>query len=251
MDTTALLLIALVVYLLAGTVKGVVGIGLPTAAIGMMSQLIQPGTAIALVIIPMIVTNIWQVYRCGQVRSSIRRYWRFMLSLAVVISVSSRFATQVSQSALMLVMGITIVIFSLDTLWRKPWVLPASYDRITQYLAGIAGGVMGGFAGIWSPPMVGYLLAIGVDRDEFVRALGLLILVGSVFLGIGYWQTGLLSVEIAKASVFVTVAALLGFVIGERIRRRLDAARFKKLVLVLFIVMGLNLIRRALVVWPA
>ncbi len=248
MDTSSLLVMALFVYLLAGTVKGVVGIGLPTAAIGMMSQLIEPGTAIALAIIPMTVTNIWQVYRAGQVLNSIRRYWRFALALAVVISVSSLIAPRVPQGALMLFMGSAIVVFAVDTLWRKPWVLPAAYDRAAQFIAGALGGAMGGIAGIWSPPMVGYLLAIGVDRDEFVRALGWLILVGSVFLGIGYWNTGLLNAEIAKVSVLVTCSALLGFSLGEKIRQRLNAERFRKLVLVLFIVMGLNLIRRGLMV---
>lgn len=250
MALASLIPLALMVYLAAGTVKGVVGIGLPTAAIGMMSQVVDPGVAIALAIIPMIVTNVWQVYRSGQVARSLQRYWRFALALAIVMSISSQFAARVPSGALMLVMGMTIVVFSVDTLWRKPWRLPPAYDRVAQIIGGAIGGAMGGFAGIWSPPMVGYLLAIGVDRDEFVRALGLLILVGSVFLGIGYWHTGLLSADIASVSLLVTISALLGFMLGEQIRRRLDAERFRQLVLVLFIIMGLNLIRRGMVVWP-
>ncbi len=241
-----LLLVGLVVYLLAGTIKGIVGMGLPTAAIGMMSQFTEPQKAIALVIVPMIVTNIWQIYRCGNALRTLQRYWPFALTLCLFILVSSSIAKQISPETLMIFVGIVITLFAIDALWRKPFKLNLRWDRPVQLCAGAVGGMMGGIAGVWSPPMVGYLLARQVDKDEFVRALGFMIFSGSVFLCIGYWRAGLLTGAMAQVSAIMVVPALIGFSLGEVIRRTLDGDRFRKLVLVFFILMGLNLIRRGL-----
>jgi len=78
-----------------------------------------------------------------------------------------------------------------------------------------------------------------------VRASGLLLFVGSVPLLLGYWQNGLMTRELGLMSLTMIVPTLLGFSVGEVVRRRVDAARFQKLILFFFLLMGLNLIRRS------
>lgn len=241
-----LLVFGLFVYLLSGTIKGVVGIGLPTAAIGLMSQVTEPLNAIALVIVPMVVTNLWQIIRCGHIVRTIRRYGPFAFTLCVFIFISSHFAKDIPAPILQICVGTVVTLFAIDALWRKPFTLNPRYDLPVQLCAGSLGGLLGGIAGIWSPPMVGYLMARQLDKDEFVRALGFLIFSGSVFLCIGYVQAGILTTSMAKISAVMVIPALIGFTLGELIRRRLGAERFRKLVLIFFMVMGLNLIRRGL-----
>ena len=79
-----------------------------------------------------------------------------------------------------------------------------------------------------------------------MRATGLLFLLGSLPLCIGFWQQGLLSGDLAVTSASMIVPTLLGFTLGEVIRRHLPAERFRRVVLLVFLVMGLNLLRRAL-----
>ena len=66
-------LLVMMSFLLAGTVKGVVGLGLPTVAMGMLGLAIAPAQAAALLIIPSIVTNAWQLVAGGQLRALIKR----------------------------------------------------------------------------------------------------------------------------------------------------------------------------------
>jgi len=241
-----LLWIGLLVYLLAGTIKGVVGVGLPTAAIGLMSQVTDPLSAIALVIVPMVVTNVWQIIRSGYALRTMRRYAPFGIMLCIGIFISSGYAKHIAPDVLQICVGLVVTLFAVDALWRKPFILNPRYDFPVQIIGGSLGGAMGGIAGIWSPPMVGYLLAKQVDKDEFVRALGFLIFSGSVFLCIGYVHSGILTASMAKLSALMVIPALIGFTLGERIRSRLGSERFRRVVLLFFMVMGLNLVRRGL-----
>lgn len=201
--------------------------------------------AIALVTIPMIVTNAWQVWRMGDARGALRRYAVFAAALVVVLWFTTSLTASVPERALLGILGTVIVAFSLLGLVANPPPLPDRHDRAAQGVAGTAAGVIGGLTGIWAAPLVVYLLARRVDRDEFVRASGLLIFLGSLPLLAGFWHEGLIDGPMALLSAALVLPTLAGFALGERLRARLDPARFRIAVLVVFLLMGLNLLRRA------
>jgi len=238
-------LIALAVYFLAGTVKGTIGIGLPTTSISLLGQLYDPRVAIALAIFPILITNIWQVYRTGEVKRTLRTYWPYAVVLAVVLWVFTGFSARISTTSLVFVLGCVVVLFALSSLFFHPPELPKRFDRLGQVVGGALSGILGGLTAIWAPPMVIYFLARRLDKDDFVRASGVLLFVGSVPLLFGYLQNGLMTRDLALMSMAMIVPTLLGFALGEKIRHRVNAARFQKLILCLFLVMGLNLIRRS------
>lgn len=235
-----------VAFLVAGTIKGAVGIGLPTASIGIMTQAIDPRVAIALVVFPIIVANFWQVLRMGETMRTVRDYWLMAASLMIVLWLTTSVTATVSQTTLMMIVGSVIIIFAITSLALSPPVLPDRFNRIGQVLAGVAAGALGGLTSIWSPPLVTYFLARRLDKDEFIRASGLLIFLGSLPLCIGFWHEGLLDGPNALLSAAMVVPALTGFQIGEVLRRKIRADRFQTLVLVIFLLMGLNIIRKAL-----
>ena len=246
MIATELVILITGVFLLAGTVKGTVGIGLPTASIGMLTLFIDARLAISLVVLPMLISNAWQVYREGMVMETFRTYWRFALALMVVIAMMTTVTANIDENLLVMILGVVILLFAASNLVRIPPRLPPRYDAIAQWIAGILAGLLGGLTAIWSPPTVIYLLARRVDKNEFVRASGVLILLGSIPLCIGFWRAGLLAGDTALVSLGMTVPTLIGFTIGEYIRRRLQADRFRVVVLLIFMAMGLNLIGKAI-----
>lgn len=245
-DPGLLVLIALI-FVLAGTIKGTVGIGLPTASVGMMSQVIDPRIAISLVVFPSLLSNVWQIWRSGQLGETLWRFRVYLISIVIVIAVVSRQTGAIPTATLMTVLGCVIVLFSASSLAWAPPRLPPGWDRTGQLVSGVASGLLGGLTAIWAPPMVTYLMAARVERDAFVRASGVMIFVGTVPLIAGFWTSGLITGPGAMVSIALTVPALIGFAIGERLRRLLDVEQFRRVVLVVFLLMGLNLIRRGLV----
>lgn len=247
-DAETLALIA-GIFVLAGMVKGTTGIGLPTAAVGMMSQVMDPRQAIALVVFPSLLSNAWQMYRQGRVFDVIRRFWIYIACLMGMIAlVSVTLTASIPTETLILILGCVVCLFSISSLAWAPPYLPERFDRAGQAVAGLASGVLGGLTAIWAPAMVTYLMARRVEKEDFVAASGVMIFAGTLPLIGGFWSGGLITGASAGLSVLMFAPALAGFTMGEALRRRLDTERFRKVVLLVFLLMGLNLLRRALLV---
>ncbi|MDG1971239.1 MAG: sulfite exporter TauE/SafE family protein [Paracoccaceae bacterium] len=232
------------VFLGAGTVKGAIGIGLPTTVISILSQFVDPRIAIALGVMPMLLSNVWQMYREGNGAATIRRFWPFGATLFCCLFLSSLFAADFEPTTLMLVTGISIVIFAGTSLIKLPPPLPPKWEIPAMIAAGAAGGLMGGLTGLWSPPLVILLLALRLEKTDYIRAFGFLLVIGAIPLLGGYVVNGLMTQELFVISMIMVVPTLMGFAIGEKVRGKMDTGRYQKAVLVFFLLMGLNLVRK-------
>lgn len=192
------------------------------------------------------VSNAWQVFRSGEALRALKDYRIFAVVLVLVLWPTTALTAAVSQATLLIILSAVIVGFALINLMVTPPRLPDRLDKPAQVVGGILGGLLGAFTAIWAPPVVAYLIARRVDKDEFVRVTGLLFLLGSLPLCIGFWQQNLLTGGLAVISAAMILPTLAGFALGEAIRRRLPAERFRTIVLLIFLAMGLNLLRRAL-----
>ncbi|KMW57143.1 putative membrane protein [Candidatus Rhodobacter oscarellae] len=246
MDQLSLYLFAAFALFLAGTIKGVVGLGLPTTSIALLTLAVDIRVAIALAILPMLVSNAWQVHRAGELRRSVRTYWPFVAALMLALAATVASTVNASDAAVMGALGAVLLLYVATSVsgWRP--AIPAAADRPVQLGAGALSGVMGGLVGVWAPPMALYLAARGTQKDEFVRATGLILFCGSIPLLIGYVRAGFLEGALIWFSIALLVPTFAGFALGERLRGRLSERGFRAALMVFFALVGLNLIRRAL-----
>ena len=244
--TPELIAASVVVFLVAGVIKGTVGIGLPTVSISLLSQFLDPRLAISLILLPVVISNAWQCVRSGQFVATFRRYGVMAVCLIVFIYLSASMAHRISTSTLTLIMGGAVVAFSALGLSSRLPRLPERWDRVGQIVCGCTAGVLGGITAIWGPPLILFLLARRVEKDDFIRAIGVLFTVGGLPLFVSFWQAGRFGGEIAFVSVLMVIPAIAGFFAGERLRNTLNAERFQTVLLVMFLFLGLNLVRRGL-----
>lgn len=240
------LLVIVVTYLVAGLIKGTLGIGFPTAAIALTATVVDARTAIATVIIPMCLINAWQIYRSGHLLEVLLRNWRMVITMVIAIAVFSVISVDVPIRWLTLMLGVVTSVFAILSLWRSPPPIPARFDNIAQLITGAISGVIGGLAGIWAPPIIAYLSSRRVSNTEFVQTVGVLLFIGSTILLWGYVRNGMVNSDNALFSTFLLLPAIAGFAIGEQLRKKIASDTFQKLVLLFFLILGLNFIRRAL-----
>jgi hypothetical protein len=72
-------------FLLAGTVKGVIGLGLPTVSLGLLTVALDLPTAMALLVVPSFVTNLWQATSGGNGAVILLRIWPFLLMATTTV----------------------------------------------------------------------------------------------------------------------------------------------------------------------
>ncbi|MEX0285250.1 MAG: sulfite exporter TauE/SafE family protein [Paracoccaceae bacterium] len=246
MDIFDILLLGTVTFLISGSIKGLTGIGLPTVSLGILTLFVAPRLAIALMLLPMLMSNLWQVLREGEVWASVLRFRVFAAVIFVTVGVTALVTQDVHDRVLLAVLGCVILLFVGFSF--KGWVprVPPEYDTAAQGVFGLIAGVLGGLTSGWAAPLAIYLTMARADKSEFIRGTGLLIFAGSVPLTLAYLWTGQMTAQLFGLSALMLVPTFAGFAVGEALRNKLSVRAFRNVVLGMFAILGLNLLRRAI-----
>ena len=246
--TLAALFAALAITGFAGFVKGAVGFAMPLIMISAFSSFLTPQQALAGLILPTVITNISQAFRQGlpAAITTARTYHRFLIATLVLLVVSAQFASVIPRLAFLLLLGVPITAFAVLQLMGRSLALRLEHRTRAEWALGVVGGLYGGVAGVWGPPLLVYLLSVGVGKEETIRAQGVIFLLGAVVLLGAHLQTGLLTGPMLLFSALLVAPAVIGQTLGIRLQDRLDQSRFRRWTQLLLAISGLNLVRQAL-----
>jgi len=199
-----------------------------------------------LLVAPILVTNLWQSARAGNLGEPLRRFWPMITAGVVFLFIGARLVVAIDTAVLFAFLGCFVVAFAASNL-MKPRVHPLrpETERWAGPLAGALGGFLGGITTIWGPPMMMYFVMLKLPKDTFVRTVGLSWFSLSVPFTVAYWNNGIFRGDIIWMSVAACVPSMIGIRIGEVIRERIDQQTFHRVMLVMLLIIGLNLIRRA------
>ena len=244
-DPITLFAIALT-FLIAGAVKGVIGLGLPTVSLALLTVALGLPQAMALLLVPSFVTNLWQALAGGAAIAILRRLWPFLLTAMVTVWLGAAALTRVDLSLLSALLGTLLVTYSATSLAGLRLTVTARQELWLGPLVGSANGVLTGMTGSFVVPGVLFLQAIGLPRDMLIQAMGLLFTASTLALAVALQGNALLTVELGSLSAAALVPAILGMVIGQRIRRRLSEQIFRKVFFAALLALGAYIIARAL-----
>ncbi len=237
-------LVAGLVFLLAGLIKGVIGMGLPTFAMGLLSLAFAPVEAAALLVVPSLVTNAWQLIAGPDWRALVRRLWSMMAGVVV----GTLLATDVLASDMggvgRLALGVALLTYAAIGLSGARFTLAAGREAWASPLVGIATGLVTGATGVFVLPAVPYLQAIGLDKDDLVQALGLSFTVSTLALAGGLLQGGGYSGASAAMSLACLAPALAGMALGQVVRRHITPTTFRRLFFAGLFLLGAYLVGR-------
>ncbi|MCW0233784.1 MAG: sulfite exporter TauE/SafE family protein [Ferrovibrio sp.] len=227
-DDHLLLLWIGAVFLLAGTVKGTIGLGLPSISLGLLAATMDLRVAMILLLAPNVVTNLWQACTGGHLALLLRRLWPFLLCAAGAIWLGTAALNTVDTKTLAALLGLLLALYAVIGLTRPPLSLPARHEIWAGPLLGLANGVLTGLTGSFVVPGVPYLQALGLSRDQLVQAMGLLFMASTLALGASLGGRSLLTGELLWLSLAAVLPALAGMGLGRRLRHRLSETGFKR-----------------------
>lgn len=235
------------VFVLAGLVKGVIGLGLPTVSLGLLAALMPPAQAAAILILPSLVTNVWQAFVGPYLKRLALRLWPTFTAAVAGTLIGSGWMTGAYARAGAVLLGLALVAYAVIGLAAVKFTAPRSAEIWLGPVVGLVTGFITAATGVFVIPLVPYLQAIGLEKDELVQALGLSFLVATFALAGNLFLSGALTAAVGPLALLALAAAGVGMAVGQVLRGRMDAATFRKAFFIGLLLLGLYLILRSFV----
>src|SRR4051812_2200982 len=229
--------------ILAGLLKGIIGVGMPVVALPVLSLFIDIKSAAMLLTMPLIFSNVPQALEGGKTGRCLMQLMPVFLGMIpglflgvqLLLAVDSNVAKIIAGLVLMGVGGVTLLAPKLQLQSRL--VLP------TGITFGFFGGILGGVAAMSGPLVFIFLLAKGLRGQAFTKEASLYLVASAGLLAILLTASREFSWRDALVSTTATLPVILGMYVGQRIRDKIAPETFRKLVLIAVIAAGAELLR--------
>ncbi len=234
-------------FFVAGVVKGVTGMGLPTVAMGVLGALVSPLTAAGLLIVPAFVTNVWQLFAGPSLWPLLGRLWPMMAAVVAGTFAGAPLLASGNVRLTTSALGAALVAYAGYSLAARPLSVPARHEPWLGAVVGGATGMVTGGTGVFVIPAVPYLQALGLEKDDLVQALGLSFTISTIALAAGLASRGAWRFDSLGPSSLAIVPALIGMWAGQIIREKVSPPTFRRWFLIGLLLLGAEMALRPLI----
>jgi uncharacterized membrane protein YfcA len=232
-------------FVAAGFVKGVVGMGLPTVAMGVLSVVMAPAAAAAMLVVPSLVTNVWQLVAGPAFGAIARRLATMMVAAFAGTLLGIGVITGASAGLAGAALGAVLVLYGVLGLAAPKFTVPRRAEPWLSPLVGLLTGLVTGATGVFVVPAVPYLNSLGFAKEELIQALGLSFTVSTLALATALATRGQFQAGVAWTSGLAVLPALCGMYVGQRLRARMDPITFRRWFFAGLTALGLYMVLRA------
>lgn len=234
-------IVIIVVFILAGLIKGVIGLGLPTISMGLLAVVMAPAQAAAMLIVPSLVTNVWQALDGPHLRNCVKRLWPMLLGVCLGTWAGAGWLTGPYARTGAIALGLALILYAIVGLSSVRVDIPERHRHWTGIITGILTGLLTAATGVFVLPAIVYLQGIGMEKDELVQALGLSFTVSTIALSFNLVAGGVFTTSMTLGVVVGLVAAMAGMWLGQMVRRRIDQQTFRRWFFISLLVLGVYL----------
>ncbi len=233
------------IFLLAGFVKGIIGLGLPTISLGLLAVTFDLTTAMALPIVPSFVTNIWQAAVGGNAKVILKRMWPFLGMATISIWLGAAALSLVNTELLFVLLGVLFVFYSSTDIVGFRLSLSPQGEKIASPLLGAVNGILTGMTGSFVVPGVLFFQAIGLPRNILIQSMGMLFSFSTAGLALALQKYRILTPDLALVSAFSVFPALVGMIIGQKVRQSFSEKTFRRIFFISLFILGIFMIGRS------
>ena len=246
MPSVETILLVSVVFLIAGFVKGVIGLGLPTVSLALLAATIGLKPAVAVLILPALATNTIQAMTGSNILEIVRRTWAFILVAFVCTWLGASILAGSTSPAFAALLGLVTAAYAGFSLAAPQIVMPKNWEPVLSPALGGISGMVTGLTGTFVVPGVMYLHSLGFSKDKLIQGMGILFTMSSLALGISLGSHGLISNKLIVVSAIALIPAFFGMFIGVKFRNRLNNKQFRRVFFVSLLFLGIYIMARSL-----
>lgn len=232
--------------LLSGLVKGVLSLGLPLVGMPLLTLVVDVPTAVAILMIPLVLSNLIQAIEGPGTLAMLRRFWPLIVCVIGGTFLGTALFAALDRHVLLITVGVLAIVLSTFSITQPHVTISRRMEPWLGPPVGFVAGVIGGMSTLFGPLLAVYVVGLKMPRDDFVKAISLLFLIASVCLTIGGTVQGTAGVKELTWSALAMIPVYGGMLIGQRVRRYINPEQFRFLVLGVVWLTGANLIRMGL-----
>jgi uncharacterized membrane protein YfcA len=240
-----LILIA-AIFVFAGFVKGVLGLGLPTVSMGLLAATMAPTRALAIVIVPAVVSNIWQTFAGPHLGDIVRRLWPLLAGTVIGAWLNAGAMTGPYAHYIPIALGIVLVIYAVMGLSKIAFKVARRDEKWIGGIVGVITGMISIATGVQVVPSMPFMQAIGMEKDELVQALGVFFTVATLALSVNLSHSGVIGAATLLPGAIALAASFAGMFLGQAIRSKMPAEAFRRWFLIGMIALGIYLAASAI-----
>jgi uncharacterized membrane protein YfcA len=219
-----------VAIFLAGMSQGTLGFGFPAISTPVLALMTDIKTAVLLNLLPNMTVNIISVIQGGNWRASLGVHWPVAVYTLAGSFIGASVLIVAPPEPLRLLLAAIIFVY----LYQKQiallnWEALMRRPRIAQATFGFTGGFFSGSVNNSLPPLLIYFMLFGVEITIMTQMLNLCFLGGKVVQAATLAGAGELSLRAAAANLPLTLVALAGMAVGQRVQRYLRLETYQKL----------------------
>jgi uncharacterized membrane protein YfcA len=241
------IIFAALTFAFAGFIKGVIGLGLPTVSMGLLTVVMTPAEAASLLIAPSFVTNLWQLVARPRFGALARRLWPMMAGIVLGTLAGAGFMRGDKANQAAVALGVALIAYAVVGLSPLRFSVPPRAEWWLAPIIGAATGLITAATGVFVIPAVPYLGALRFAKNDLIQALGLSFTVSTVALAAALAKSGTFQASTIGASALALAPALLGMVVGGRVRGSVSEKVFRRCFFVGLLALGGHLASRALI----
>ncbi len=224
---------------LAGLLKGLIGVGFQTVGIAFLTIITNLPNAISLLLIPSLVTNLWQAGVGREFFSILIRLWPMIVTSSIMVWFGSKALTTVSLSYLSTLLGVLIIVYSTFSLLGLRFDIKTKNEWWLTPFIGLINGTLTGMTGIFVLPCVFYFHAIGFRKDTLIQSMGILFTALTLMLIVSLKTKYIFTLELSVWSALAIIPASTGVFFGQIIREKFSEAIFKNFFFSCLILLGI------------
>ncbi len=246
MPSTETLLIITVTFLISGSVKGVIGLGLPSVSLALLTATLGLKDAMAIIIIPTFCTNVLQGLVGGYFKFVTKKFASMMIMAAIGTWFAAGILAKSEAALLSGLLGLSICSYAGVSLFTPQIPPPGKHESWLSPIVGIFSGFLTGLTGSFIMPGVVYMQAVGMARDTLIQAMGVVFTAATIGLAVALGGHDLLPLETVILSTIALAPAFAGMWFGQKIRKRIPEAQFRRVFFIGLALLGIYIIVRAL-----
>ena len=229
--------------IVAGLLKGTIGVGMPVVALPLLSLFIDVKSAAMLLSMPLIFSNLPQALEGGKTGRCLMQLTPVILGMVPGLFLGVQVLLALDANVAKIIAGLVLVGVGGVTLLAPKLKLQPRLVLAAGVTFGFFGGILGGIAAMAGPLVFIFMLAKGLHGKAFTKEASLYLVVSSGLLAIFLTASHEFSWIDASVSTAATLPVVLGMYAGQYMRDKIAPETFKRLVLIAVIASGAELLR--------